>query len=177
MFKNLPQQSLVSKIEIPKYMGKWFVIANIPTLFEKDVFNASESYKWNSEKNRIDVEYKCNRNSFTGPEMKVPQKAFVYNHKTNSEWRVQFIWPIKFAYLIVDLADDYSDTIVGVPNRKHCWIMAREPKISESRYKELVAKVKSQGYDVSQLMRVPQSEDQNFLSSNERLLDRGSGVS
>jgi apolipoprotein D and lipocalin family protein len=156
MSKNLPPQTTVSKVEIPRFMGKWYVIANIPTILEKNAFGATETYIWNSEKKRIDVDFRFNKNSFDGPEKKIPQKAFIYNAETNSEWRVQPIWPLKFAYLIVDLAPDYSDTIIGVPNREHVWIMARSPKLSDSRYRELLSKVKGFGYDLEKLQKVPQ---------------------
>jgi apolipoprotein D and lipocalin family protein len=153
---NLPPQPTVSKVEISRFMGQWYVIANIPTFLEKNAFNATEKYTWNQDAQRIDIDFRFNKNSFDGPEKKIPQKAFIYNTQTNAEWRVQPFWPLKFAYLIVGLADDYSDTIIGVPDRGHVWIMARTPKISETRYNELVEKVKSFGYDITQLQKVPQ---------------------
>ena len=156
MEKTLPPQPAVSKVEIPKFMGRWYVIANIPTAFEKGAYNAIETYAWNQAEERIDVDFRYNKDSFDGVEKKYPQKAFIYNQDTKSEWRVQPFWPLKFAYLIVHLADDYSDTIIGVPDRGHVWIMAREPKISEARYAELVEKVRSFGYDISKLQKVPQ---------------------
>jgi apolipoprotein D and lipocalin family protein len=137
-------------------MGPWYVIANIPTALEKDAYNAVETYSWNSEKERIDVDFHFNKGAFDGPLKSYPQKAFVFDKESGAEWRVQPFWPLSFAYLIVDLAPDYSDTIVGVPNRKYVWIMARTPQISESRYQQLAEKVKALGYDISQLQKVPQ---------------------
>lgn len=156
MDKNLPPQPTVERVELPRFMGKWYVIASIPTSFEKGAFNATEIYTWNESKKRIDVDFKFNKDGFDGKVKSIPQTAWVYNEKTNSEWRVRPFWPLSFAYLIVDLASDYSDTIIGVPSRNYVWIMAREPQISDKRYEELVAKVKSLGYDLSKLQRVPQ---------------------
>jgi apolipoprotein D and lipocalin family protein len=173
MSKNLPPQPTVARVEIPRFMGKWYVIACIPTFLEKGAFNATEAYAWNEEKDRIDVDFSYNKDGFEGPEKHVAQKAFIYNKETNAEWRDQPIWPLKFAYLIVDLASDYSDTIVGVPNREHVWIMAREPQLREARYEELVKKVKSLGYDVSQLQKVPQNPGtQTPMKKSEAMLAR-----
>jgi apolipoprotein D and lipocalin family protein len=155
--KNLPEQTITKKVEIPKFMGRWYVIASIPTMFETDAYNATESYTWNSDKDRIDIDFKYNKDSATGPIKRIPQKGFIYNKETNAEWRVEPLWPFKFAYLIIDLAPDYSYTIIGVPNRKHVWIMAREPQISDALYKQLVKKVDSLGYDISKLQKVPQA--------------------
>jgi apolipoprotein D and lipocalin family protein len=167
MNKELPPQPLVAHVEIPRFMGTWYVIASIPTPFETNAFNATETYSWNTENDRIDIDYRHLKNSFDGSEKKIPQKAFIYNKETNSEWRVQPIWPLKLAYLIVDLAPDYSDTMIGVPNRGHVWIMARQPKMDEPRYMELVSKAKSLGYDTSQLVRVPQEPISESAHDNE----------
>ena len=165
MDKNLPPQPTVSKVEIPKFMGRWYVIANIPTVFEKGAFNATETYNWNAKEERIDVDFRFNKDSFEGPEKSYPQKAWIYDQESKSEWRVQPFWPLKFAYLIVHLAEDYSDTIIGVPNRGHVWIMSREPKLSDSRYDELLGKVRSFGYDMSKVQRVPQSSSPKVNSN------------
>lgn len=156
-FKDLPVQNTVERVEIPKFMGVWYVIASIPTSFEEGAFNAVETYTWNAEKERIDIDFRFRKDGPNGPEKVIPQKGFIYNQTTNAEWRIQPFWPLKFAYLVVDLAADYSDTIIGVPNRKYVWIMARTPKIAEARYAVLVEKVRSLGYDVTQLKKVPQT--------------------
>ena len=156
--KKLPPQPVVPHVDLLRYMGRWYVIANIPTWPEKGAHNATETYTWNVAKERIDVDYRHNKNAFDGPEKSIPQKAFVHDKESQAEWRVQPFWPLLFSYLIVDLAPDYSDCIVGVPNREHVWIMARQPSLPDARYRELVAKVRALGYDVSKIVKVPQQE-------------------
>ena len=55
--------------------------------------------------------------------------------------------------------DDYSHTVIGVPNRKYVWIMARKPTISDDLYKEILNKLKIGGYDVSKIKKLVQSWD------------------
>lgn len=140
-------------------MGTWFVISNIPTFIEKNAHNAIEKYTWNEKEDRIDVDFSFNKDSFTGEKKEYPQKAFIYNKKTKAEWRIRPFWPIKFAYLIVDVAPDYSWTIIGVPNREHVWIMARTQTLPQDTYDSLVAKVKENLFDVSKLEKVPQKSN------------------
>ena len=154
--RNLPEQKIVPHVEMQKFMGTWYVIASIPTIFEKNAYNAVEIYSWNEKEQRVDIDFSFNKDSFDGPIKKIPQTATIYNKETNSEWRVRPFWPLSFAYLIVDLAPDYSDTIIGVPDRKNVWIMARTKTIPEARYQQLVDKVKTLGYDLSKLQKVPQ---------------------
>ena len=83
-------------------------------------------------------------------------KGWVYDGETNAEWRMQFLWPFEAAYLIVFLDEDYRRTIIGVPNRKHVWIMSRDPYVSDADYEELLEQVLRLGYDREKVERVPQ---------------------
>lgn len=113
----------VNSVDTKQFMGRWYVIANIPTFIEEGAHNAIETYTWNEKEKRIDIDFRFNKDAFDGELKKYPQKAWVHSDSGN-EWRVQPIWPLKFAYLIIDLAPDYSYTVIGVPNRKHVWVMA-----------------------------------------------------
>jgi apolipoprotein D and lipocalin family protein len=153
---HLPPQPTVAKVDLKRFMGKWYVIASIPTRFEKGAVNATETYTWNEKENRVDIDFRYRQDSPSGEEKNIPQKGFIHNQETKAEWRVQPLWPFQFAYLIVDLADDYSDTIVGVPDRDLVWIMARKPEMSDSRYMALESKLGRLGYELSKLKKVPQ---------------------
>ena len=74
----------------------------------------------------------------------------------NAVWDMQFVWPIQAEYVIVDLSDDYSQTVIGRSKRDYLWIMARTPSIADADYAALVAKAKALGYDTTQLRKVPQ---------------------
>ena len=50
------------------------------------------------------------------------------------------LWPFKLPFLIIDLADDDSYTVIGVPNRKYIWIMARQPELSDNDYNNIIKK-------------------------------------
>ena len=155
--KDLPAVKTADKVDIQRFMGKWYVIANIPTFIEKNAHNATETYTWNEKENRIDVDFEFNKDKPDGEKKSYPQKAFIYNKETNAEWRIQFFWPLKFAYLIMDVAPDYSYTVIGVPDRGHVWIMARKPVIEESDYKKLIQSIKAQHFDISKIEKVPQN--------------------
>lgn len=155
---DLPKVKTADKVDIQRFMGKWYVIANIPTFIEKGAHNATETYTWNEKENRIDVDFEFNEDSFEGEKKSYPQKAFIHDQESKSECAIQIFWPLKFAYLIMDVAPDYSTTIIGVPDRDHVWIMARTPKISEETYQTLVQKIKDQHFEIKDLQKVPQQE-------------------
>lgn len=128
------------------------MIANIPTFIEKGATHGIEEYTWNEKENRIDVMFTQIKD---GEKKKYPQKAFVDN-KAGNKWKIQFMWPFKFDYLVVDLAKDYSWTVIGVPDRDHVWIMSREKTLDEKTYSEIVNRLKDQGFDISKIENVKQ---------------------
>ena len=59
-------------------------------------------------------------------------------------------------YWIIDLAPDYSYSVVGEPKRKYLWILARAPQLSDSTYERILERVKKQDYDLSKLTKTKQ---------------------
>jgi len=145
----------VDYVDIQRFMGPWYVIANIPTFLEKDAHNAVETYRLNDD-GTIATTFTFRKDSFEGKEKEYSPKGFITDTETNALWGMRFIWPIKADYRIVYLDDGYTQTVIGRQNRDFVWIMARTPTIPDADYDRLVAFVESIGYDVSKLQRVPQ---------------------
>jgi apolipoprotein D and lipocalin family protein len=142
-------------VDLKRFMGDWYVIAHIPTFIETEAYNAVESYQLDPD-GSIATTFKFNKGSFDGPLKTYHPRGFVFNHDTNAEWRMQFLWPIKSAFLITSLSPDDATTIIGVPDRKYVWIMARSKTISAQKYATLVKMLKQDGYNISKLRQVPQ---------------------
>lgn len=151
--QKYPPLKKVERVDIKRFMGTWYVIANIPTFIEKDATHGIEKYTWNEKENRIDVMFTQKKD---GEIKEYPQKAWVHS-KTGNEWRIQFLWPLKFAYLVIGLAPDYSHTVIGVPDRDYVWIMSRTPTMDEKTYNDIVNELKNQHFDISKLKKVPQN--------------------
>jgi apolipoprotein D and lipocalin family protein len=145
----------VSKVDLARYMGKWYVIATIPTFIETGAFNATEEYTLTPE-GEIDTIFTFRKGAFDGPEKKYNPRGFVVNKDTNAEWKMQFLWPFKSEFLISYLSADYAHTVVARTKRDYVWIMARSPQMPEVEYQKLVAFLVQNGYDTTKLRRVPQ---------------------
>ncbi len=146
---------LVANVDLPKYMGDWYVIANIPTAIEKEVYNGIENYKLNTD-GTIHTTFTFYKGAFDGPFKTYEPKGFVQKDSNNALWGMQFIWPIKAEFRITYLDDQYQSTIVARNARDYVWIMARTPQISDTEYKKLTDLVASYGYDMTKLRKVPQ---------------------
>ena len=146
----------VDYVDLDRFMGDWYVIANIPTFIEKNAFNAVESYRLNDD-GTVATTFSFRKGGPQGELKQYEPKGFIKNNETNALWGMQFIWPIKADYRIVYLDEDYRKTIIGRKQRDYVWIMARTHTIPEAEYRELVNVIADLGYDISRLQRVPQS--------------------
>jgi apolipoprotein D and lipocalin family protein len=145
----------VAHVDLPRFMGRWYVIATIPTYFERNAWNAVESYELQPQ-GSVYTAFRFNSGAFDGPVEHIHSIGYVQPDSGNAVWGVQLFWPFKAQYIVAYLRDDYSQTIVARDARDYTWVMARTPSVSADDYAALIARVKALGYDVSKIRKVPQ---------------------
>ncbi len=143
----------VPYVDLDRFMGDWYVIASIPTPFERDAHNAIEQYAATDD-GYIATTFSFNKDGFDGPRKTMHAKGFVLDADSNARWGMQFLWPIKADYRIVHLNDDYTVTIIGRERRDYVWLMSRS-LMSESAMQQYVERIAQLGYDTKRLQRVP----------------------
>jgi apolipoprotein D and lipocalin family protein len=153
--QSLPPMATVAQVDLDRFMGDWYVIANIPTWIERGAHNAVESYRRDAD-GTIATTFRFRADRFDGPVKVYRPRGFVRDDGSNALWGMQFLWPIKADYRIVHLDAEYQHTIIGRQARDYVWIMARTPNITEEHYRALVERVAQLGYDPARLERVPQ---------------------
>ncbi len=150
-----PPIALAGPVDLPRFMGDWYVIANIPTFLEKGAHNAVESYRLDAD-GSIATTFTFRAGAFDGPEKRYTPRGFVREGQGNAVWGMRFLWPIKADFRIVYLTPDYGQTVIGREARDYVWIMARTPAIPEADYQSILSFLAGQGYDVTRIQRVPQ---------------------
>ena len=145
----------VDKIDLERFMGDWYVIANIPTFIERDAHNAVESYRLDRD-GTVATTFTFRDGGFDGPVKRYEPRGFIRDTESNAVWGMQFIWPIKADYRVTYLDADYRVTAIGREKRDYVWVMARTPQIADADYAAVVEHLAQQGYDISQLRKVPQ---------------------
>ena len=149
-----PPLELEASVDIPRFMGDWYVIAAIPTFIEKDVFGSKENYRLESD-GTIATTFSFHAGAADGPLREYRSKGFVLQ-PGGAVWGQQYIWPIKADYRISYVAPDYSQTVITREKRDYVWIMARTPTIGAADLDRLIAIAVRQGYDAARILRVPQ---------------------
>ena len=145
----------VAHVDLKRYMGDWFVIANVPYFAEKGCYGSIESYALRPD-GKIDNGFACRKGSFEAPLKKIQALAWVHNKETNAEWRVRFLGLITAKYLVLDLDKNYQWAVVGHPSRKYGWILARAKTLPAAQYEQILQRLERQGYAREQFEKVPQ---------------------
>jgi len=152
---SAPTIPVATEVDLERFMGDWYVIANIPTRFEVGAHNAVESYRIDKD-GSIATTFTFRDGAFDGPEKVMHPRGFVREGNGNAVWGMQFVWPIKAEYLIAYVNADYTQTIIARSALDYVWIMARTPTLPVDDYARLEQRVRELGYDMTQLQQVPQ---------------------
>jgi len=145
-------------VDLPRYMGDWYVIANIPYFAEKNCVDSIESYALRNDGD-IDNWFTCRDKSFDAPmKRKATARAVVDNTASNSVWHVKFFKVLSVKYVILDLDPNYQWVAVGHPSRNYGWVMSRSKTMDEATYQAVLKSLAGQGYDVSRFKKVPQQQ-------------------
>lgn len=145
----------VSKVDMKKYCGKWYEIATCPQRFQKGCHCTTAEYTL-TDKDYVVVENRCNKDSTTGKGSYIKGKAFIKKNSGNAKLQVQFFWPFKGKYWIIDLANDYSFAVVSHPNKKYLWILSREPIMKEEIYLQIISRLKDKGFNLNKIKKTEQ---------------------
>lgn len=144
--------AVVSSVDLKQYAGKWYEIASFPQRFQKGCNGTTATYTLHPD-GYVVVENECFKDSLTGPKSRIKGKAFVVPNTGNAKLEVQFFWPFRGKYWIIDLAPDYSYAVVGHPNRDYLWILCRTSIMDENIYQNILEKLKNKEFDISRLLK------------------------
>jgi apolipoprotein D and lipocalin family protein len=152
---NAPLET-VPNVDLDRYMGKWYEIASIPQRFTKGCHCTTAEYRLNAAEGYVDVYNSCRKDSRQGKISDVNGKAFPVEGSNNSKLKVQFFWPFKGDYWILELDPDYRYVMVGSPDRESLWFLSRTPNMDDATYARLEQMANVKGFPVEQLQMMDQ---------------------
>ena len=152
----------VPSVDLNKYAGQWYEIAKYPNKFQEQcVGNATANYELQGA-GKIEILNRCLKKDGTVVDAKGAAKLN-QDDKSNAKLKVRFApgfisWlPQVWAdYWVIDLADDYSYSVVGTPDRKYFWILSRKPLIDDGTYQSILRRAEQQGFVPAKVVKTPQ---------------------
>jgi apolipoprotein D and lipocalin family protein len=145
-------------VDLPRFMGTWHVIANIPYFAENGKVATRDEYRLRPD-GRIDNDFVFKK-AFGEEDRRWTGVSTVVPGTQGREWKVQFIWPISTRLQVLEVSPDYRTALLATPNRKMAWVFARDAVLSDADYAVLKTRIGELGVDASQLQRVTQVAEQ-----------------
>jgi apolipoprotein D and lipocalin family protein len=151
----------VPSVDLKKYSGTWYEIAKYPNKFQKDcVANTTATYTLKAE-GKLEVLNRCLEKDGTTKNAKGAGK--VEDKQTKAKLKVRFapgflsflsaVWG---DYWVIDLAPDYSYSVIGTPDREYFWILSRTPEMKDSVYQDILRRAEQQGFVPGKVEKTPQ---------------------
>lgn len=149
--------STMARVDLNLYAGTWFEIARLPERHERAcATDVSATYTRHGK--GVRVLNRCRRAD--GRVREVIGRARVVDRRSRSKLEVTFApkllrWlPWVWAdYWILDVSPGYRFAVVGTPDRRHLWLLARDPAISAAEYRAMLLVAADRGYDTERVQR------------------------
>lgn len=158
---QIPESTCVAgaSIDLERYMGRWYVIAETPFLTERDYVGNYDEWTLRRD-GKIDDKYLGRRYGFDQPVTGSDLVARVMPGTGNAKWRVELIWPFEVVIATAYVDPEYRYTIRCMVDANMIWILSRTPEMDEATYADMLARVRRMGADVGSIRRVPQRLEQ-----------------
>ncbi len=151
----------ITHVDLDRYLGTWFEICRLPLRWEDEsAEDITATYSLNDD-GSIQVDNRCIDED--GKPVRALGQA-IPTDQSNAKLTVTFLpeylrW-IPFTkgdYWILALADDYSVALVGTPDRKNLWLLARNHHLPDEIKENYLTAARTQGFDLSKLITPKQS--------------------
>ncbi|ALF60462.1 lipocalin family protein [Psychrobacter urativorans] len=152
----------VDSVDLDQYAGTWYEIGRLPMYFQRNCArDVTATYTGKADGSGIDVLNQCRKED--GSMMSANGLAKAVD-SSGSKLKVTFL-PSWIRWLPVGKADywvlardaDYKTALVGMPNRKYLWLLARSPNISQQTYAKYRQIAQQQGYDLKEFKLTTQT--------------------
>lgn len=148
----------VEKVDLNRYIGKWYQVAFIPNKFQS-MCVADTQAEYQRDDDQIRVINRCRTKD--GSIEEANGVAKLVEASGNAKLRVSFFRPFYGNYWVLDLDPNYQWVLVGEPSRKYGWILSRSAQLDRSIQEKVLTKAATLGYNINQFQNSAQSNPLN----------------
>lgn len=151
----------VPALELGRYLGIWYEIGRLPLRFEDEgSTDVTAEYSLDDD-GTVRVDNRC-IDEDGEPAQAVGQGIPDEDHPgrlqvTFLPEALRWIPFTKADYWVLRIDEGYAHALVGTPDRKHLWLLARKPRIPDAVEKSFLDTAREQGYDLKGWIRPEQS--------------------
>lgn len=151
--EDLPLQP-VPYADMDRYMGRWYMIANIPYFAEAGNVAVYVEYSWLPDGAVQDMYHA--RDRFDLPYFTKVGRIEILDTQTMAAGRITFLGPLWQDYAIVFLDPDYRYTVIAHPSRDYAWVFSRTPRMPDAVYAAALQALRDNGFNTERVLKIPQ---------------------
>ncbi len=147
----------IETLDLARYSGQWHEIAHLPIHFERKCAGDVVATYIPGDNGNIAARYACRTHD--GKTERVEAVARKSKNQSAGAFKVRFVprwlaWLPKMwgDYWVIDLAPDYQWAVIGGPDAKHLWVMARRPGMQRALFEQIRQRAQQRGYPVDKLI-------------------------
>ena len=140
--------------EAARYLGTWYEIARYPVPFQEGCTATTATYQAVDD-HTISVVNQCRQGDPDGPLDQIKGSARIV---APGQLKVRFnsVPFLRAPYWVLWVDQDYQTAVVGVPNGRAGWILARSPEIDAETRAKANDVLRENGYDPTALIETVQ---------------------
>jgi apolipoprotein D and lipocalin family protein len=147
---------VVAKVDLARYAGSWHEVSRLPNFFQKSCVRSTAEYTPQPD-GTIQVRNTCYKAK--GRTSGITGTAVPVEGSGNAKLKVKFggfaaLAPVpeEGNYWIIALDPQYRWAMVGTPDRRYLWMLARQPSLPFEVYGRLKQRARELGFDVGELL-------------------------
>ena len=150
--EQIPQVEPSKPMDIQRMSGRWYEVARVPNMAEKDCPFAMTD--WDPQPGgKFKVTQSCMKTEGGEVTRTIRSSADPLDPVLNAKWRMNYFGGlIRRDYWILDRAADDQWLIMGMPGKHFVWVFARRPNQAQAERAQVVQKISAMGYDASRLV-------------------------
>lgn len=146
----------ITSLDLNRYLGKWYELCRLPMKYEDETAtDITARYSLNTS-GTVRVDNRC-FDEKDKPKQAIGEATPVDDSKSRLKvtFLPKFLRWIPFTsgdYWVLKLDPGYQVSLVGSPDRKYLWLLARDPDLAQGVRDEYLAEAERQGFDLTNLI-------------------------
>ncbi len=138
----------VGEVDLQRYQGTWYELARLPMFFQRNCIRSEANYQLQAD-GSVAVSNRCETKDGDWQQAGVTDRLWV---RFDNWFSRLFPDLTKGHYWVLYLDEGYSTALVGSPDRKYLWLLARDTEVDQATRELLLSEAERRGYDTSELL-------------------------
>ena len=134
----------VAQVDLQRMQGKWYEVASLPRLSQKDCTGTTADYELKSPTELLVIN-ECHEGKLDGPVRRFAARAVASDPEVPGKLSLNFGYAYG-DYWVIDVGEQYEYLVVGHPTRDYLWILSRERSLPRATLAGVLERAQQKGF-------------------------------